>query len=150
MIKGVYSIAIAVHDLDRAVVAYRDVLGVEPVYGSGYEAMLAGAGLRECGLDFDDQAAIFELQGTKIVLLTSTNPESAVGKVLEKRGQGVFKISFETDNAQKEFRRLRELQKELILNDEAVGGFGSVNFLHPKQMNSVLIEIIEPKGVFSS
>jgi methylmalonyl-CoA epimerase len=149
MIKGLYSITIAVEDLDQAVANYKELLGAHPTFGSGYEAMLAGTGLRELGIDFHDEAAIFDLPGCRFILLTASRKDSPVGKFLAKRGEGVFMVSLETDNLSRETARLKGQGQDFVLKENAAGNFGETNYLHPRSMNHVLIEIFEPGGFFA-
>ena len=148
MITGVRSITIAVKDLNQAVENYRSLLGTEPEYGSGYEVLLAGCGLREVGLDFDDQVALFEAHGVLIILITGSNDDSPVGRFLHKKGEGVFMVSFEADDAAKEAGRLRAAGKTVVFDRNLDGAFGSTNFIHPKDMNGVMVELLQPAGIF--
>ena len=148
MITGVRSITIAVNDLNQAVENYQALLGMEPEYGSGYEVLLAGCGLREVGLDFDDQVAVFDANGVLIILITGSKEASPIGRFLRKKGEGVFMVSLEADDAAKEADRLRTKGKTIVFDSNLDGAFGSTNFIHPKDMNGVMVELFQPAGIF--
>ncbi|MGD9125156.1 MAG: VOC family protein [Desulfarculaceae bacterium] len=82
-------------------------------------------------------------------LMESTTPDGDVAKFVEKRGEGVMLISFNVDNT-------REAVSELQAKDFPFipGADGNIArpfrdcefaFVHPKQLNGVLTEIIDYK-----
>jgi methylmalonyl-CoA/ethylmalonyl-CoA epimerase len=84
----------------------------------------------------------FKTGDTKIELLESSAPDGAIAKFIEKRGEGIHHIAFEVADIEAEMARL---QKEgfRLLNDKPLPGADNklVCFLHPKDMNGVLIEL---------
>jgi methylmalonyl-CoA/ethylmalonyl-CoA epimerase len=88
--------------------------------------------------------SFFKIGSTKIELLEATQPDSAIAKYLEKRGEGIHHIAFEVKDIYKEMERL---QKEgfQIINDQPKKGADNklVVFLHPKSSNGVLIELCQ-------
>jgi methylmalonyl-CoA/ethylmalonyl-CoA epimerase len=148
MITGVRSITIAVNDLNQAVENYQSLLGMEPEYGSGYEVLLAGCGLREVGLDFADQVAVFDANGVLLILITGSNEDSPIGRFLRKKGEGVFMVSFEADDAAKEALRLRIQARQSSLTATWAEPLGPPIFIHPKDMNGVMVELFQPAGIF--
>ena len=85
----------------------------------------------------------FFLQGdTKIELLESTSPDGPISKFIEKRGEGIHHIAFEVADIKAEIVRLKK-EGFVPLNDEPQPGADNklICFLHPKQTNSVLIEL---------
>ena len=77
-------------------------------------------------------------------LMESTTPDGDVAKFIEKRGEGVMLISLNVDNT-------REAMAELKTKDYPfIGGARPFRdcefaFIHPKKMNSVLLELIDYK-----
>ena len=85
----------------------------------------------------------FFLQGdTKIELLESTSPDGPISKFIEERGEGIHHIAFEVADIKAEIVRLKK-EGFVPLNDEPQPGADNklICFLHPKQTNSVLIEL---------
>ena len=85
----------------------------------------------------------FFLQGnTKIELLEITSPDGPISKFIEKRGEGIHHIAFEVADIKAEIVRLKK-EGFVPLNDEPQPGADNklICFLHPKQTNSVLIEL---------
>ena len=126
-------ICIAVKDLDQARKVWEPVLGKsEP-----------------------DDAYIDEPEKIKVArywvgevgfeLMESTSPDGDVAKFIEKRGEGVMLISFNVPDT-------RDAMAELQGKDyDFIGGARSFRdcefaFMHPKNMNGVLLELIDDKG----
>ncbi len=131
MISQIDHLGIAVADLEKAIALYRDVLGLKFV---GIED-LPDRGLR---------VAVFVVKGVHIELLESTSPESAIGKFIEKKGEGLHHVAFKTDGVQEELDRLADAGIALIDKNAQPGAHGSqVAFLHPKSTRRVLMELCE-------
>lgn len=90
--------------------------------------------------------SFFLMGESKIELLEATNPESAVAKFIEKRGEGIHHISFLVDDIYAEMQRLQAEGFQLI-NKEPVQGADDklICFLHPKTTNGILVEICMQK-----
>jgi len=77
-------------------------------------------------------------------LMESTSADGDVAKFIENHGEGVMLISLNVDNT-------RETIAELESNDyQFIGGArpfrdGEFAFLHPKNLNGVLLEVIDDK-----
>jgi len=77
-------------------------------------------------------------------LMESTTPDGDVAKFIEKRGEGVMLISFNVDNTRKAMDELKAKDYPFI------GGARPFRdcefaFVHPKAVNSVLLELIDYK-----
>ncbi|WP_435354640.1 methylmalonyl-CoA epimerase [Emticicia sp. SJ17W-69] len=88
--------------------------------------------------------SFFKINQTKIELLEATNPESAIAKFIEKKGEGIHHIAFEVEDILVEMKRLEE-EGFVLLNKEPKQGADNklVCFLHPKGTNGVLIELCQ-------
>jgi methylmalonyl-CoA/ethylmalonyl-CoA epimerase len=88
--------------------------------------------------------SFFQLGESKIELLEATNPNSAIAKFIEKRGEGIHHIAFEVDDIRTEMRRL-QAEGFTLLNEEPKRGADNklVCFLHPKSSNGVLVELCQ-------
>lgn len=88
--------------------------------------------------------SFFAIGESKIELLEATDPESPIAKFIEKRGEGIHHIAFETDDIYREIARL-EAEGFVPLNREPKRGADNklVAFLHPKSSNGVLVELCQ-------
>jgi methylmalonyl-CoA/ethylmalonyl-CoA epimerase len=87
--------------------------------------------------------AFFSLGENKIELLEPTSEASVISKFIEKKGEGLHHIAFEVDNIEADMDRLKN-EGFTLLNEEAKPGADNklVCFLHPKETNGVLIELV--------
>lgn len=88
--------------------------------------------------------SFFKVGDNKIELLESTNPESAISKFIEKRGEGIHHIAFDVTDIKAEMLRLQN-EGFVLLNAEPKRGADNklICFLHPKGTNGVLIELCQ-------
>jgi methylmalonyl-CoA/ethylmalonyl-CoA epimerase len=90
------------------------------------------------------KVARYWLDGVGLELMESTTPDGEVAKFIEKRGEGIMLLSLNVDNT-------REALKELETMDyPIIGGARKFRdcefaFVHPKEVNGVLLEIIDYK-----
>ncbi len=131
MFEKLDHIGIAVKDLDQAMKLYRDTFGIEPsvVYESSYTKA---------------KIAFFPIGEVRIELMQPVNPDSVLGKFLEKKGEGIQHIAYKVKDVD---RSLGELQKKGVQlidkKSRKVRENERVGFLHPKSTNGVLIELIQ-------
>lgn len=90
--------------------------------------------------------AFFQKGETKIELLESIDPDGVIAKFIEKKGEGLHHIAFETDDISAEMKRLQEAGF-VLLNETPKAGADHklICFLHPKHTNGVLIEICQER-----
>lgn len=87
--------------------------------------------------------AFFKSGDSKIELLEAYSPESVINKFIEKKGEGMHHIAFEVDDIRKEMKRLEKEGFRLINIEPKPGADNKlVCFLHPKDTNGVLIELV--------
>ncbi len=91
--------------------------------------------------------AFFRQGEGKVELLESTDPEGVITKFIEKKGEGMHHIAFETADIVAEMKRLKEAGIRL-LNEEPKAGADNkwVCFLHPKDTGGVLVELCQDRG----
>ncbi|MHB9056127.1 MAG: methylmalonyl-CoA epimerase [Paludibacteraceae bacterium] len=130
-------LGIAVKSIEEALPYYENVLGLK-CYAVEEVA------------DQKVKTAFLKIGQTKIELLESTDPESAIGKFIEKRGEGVHHIAFAVEDGLKEALGVLELQGiKLIDKDPRKGAEGlNIAFLHPKSTIGVLTELCENPNEF--
>lgn len=88
--------------------------------------------------------SFFKMGDTKIELLEATDPNSAIAKFIEKRGEGIHHIAYEVSDIHSEMERLSS-EGFTLLSDKPKKGADNklVCFLHPKSTNGVLIELCQ-------
>ena len=88
--------------------------------------------------------SFFQMGESKIELLEATNPDSAIAKFIEKRGEGIHHIAFEVEDIYAEMKRLEAEGFQLINKEPKPGADNKlVCFLHPKGTNGVLVELCQ-------
>jgi methylmalonyl-CoA/ethylmalonyl-CoA epimerase len=88
--------------------------------------------------------SFFKVGETKIELLEATDPNSAIGKFIEKRGEGIHHIAFEVQDIVAEMKRLKEEGFSLLSEQPHKGADNKlVCFVHPKSANGVLVELCQ-------
>ncbi len=131
MILRVEHIGIAVKDMQKANDLFTMLLGQKQYKEERVESEMVTTSFYKTG-------------ETKIELLESEAPSSAISKFIEKRGEGIHHIAFEVDDIEAEMVRLRE-QGVVILSEKPFRGADNkmVCFLHPKSCNGVLVELCQ-------
>ncbi len=131
MLTNIEHIGIAVRDLAQANALYTRLLNVPPYKQETVESE---------GVT----TSFFRVNQTKLELLEATNPDSAIARFLEKRGEGIHHIAFEVDDIQVEMERLKG-EGFMLLNEQPKPGADNklVCFLHPKTTNGVLVELCQ-------
>lgn len=129
--KKIEHIGIAVKNLAEANKIYEKLLGVPPYKTEKVESEYVETSFFECG-------------ESKIELLEATNPDSAIAKFIEKKGEGVHHIAFAVEDIKEEIQRL-ENEGFVLLNTVPKKGADNkwVAFLHPKSANGVLVELCQ-------
>ena len=127
---GIHHLGVAVADLDEAVETYRRLFGAE----------------LELRAAIDDQGvetALLRVGEGRIELLASDDPETPVGRFLERRGPGMHHVAFEVDDVGSELRRLEAEGAELIDAEPRRGLQGmEIAFVHPHATGGVLAELV--------
>ncbi len=101
MIEKIHHVGVAVRSLDEALKFYSETLGL-PVQAS--------ATVEEQGV----KAALLTIGGSEIELLEPLSPESPVGRFLERKGEGLHHICFQTPDVAAELEGLKAKGVELI------------------------------------
>ena len=131
MILRVEHIGIAIKEMDSANKLFESLLGI-----SNYKM--------EEVVSENVITSFFKTGDTKIELLEATSDNSPISKFIEKKGQGIHHIAFETDNIVAEMQRLKDLGFELLSDQPKKGADNKlICFLHPKSTNGVLVELCQ-------
>jgi methylmalonyl-CoA/ethylmalonyl-CoA epimerase len=101
---------------------------------------------RETVLDQKVTVASFKVGDVLLELTAPTDESSPIAKFIEKKGEGIHHIAFESDDVNTELSRLNDFGIGLIDKQARSGAYDMlIAFLHPKSTNSVLIEICQNK-----
>ena len=134
MIKKINHIGIAVATLESQIPFYKDVLGFKSL------------GVEEIP-DQKVKVAMFEIGEVKIELLEPTSPDSPIAKFLEKKGDGIHHIAYETDGIVSEIKHMEDSEIQMLDKTARDGAHGTkIAFLHPKSSGRVLTEICQKEG----
>jgi methylmalonyl-CoA/ethylmalonyl-CoA epimerase len=132
--KQLEHIGIAVKDLDASEKLFTALLGVAPYKREAVESE---------GVI----TSFFKVGNVKIELLAATGPESTIAKFIDKKGEGIHHLAFETEGISEQLTHLKSTGFELIHEKPKDGADNkSIAFLHPKSTGGVLVELCEDKG----
>ena len=123
-------IGVAVHNLEEATAKFKETLGISEVARENVE-------------DQQLVAALLPTSDVRFELLQPTDPESVVGRFLERRGEGIHHICFEVVDIQDEIDDLTAREVQLIQGSPREGFVGQVDFVHPRAAAGVLVEFAQ-------
>jgi methylmalonyl-CoA epimerase len=128
MLKKIDHLGIAVKSLDEASKFFENVLGLVCEGTEVVESQKI-------------RTSFYSIGETHIELLEATSEDSAVAKFLEKNGEGLHHVAYQTDDIEAQLNLARGGGCKLI-NETPVKGAGGKNiaFLHPKSTLGVLTE----------
>ncbi len=134
MIGTFHHAAVVVRDATAALGAFRDLLGLEVIADEviedqGVRAVVLGAGNEE------------------LELVQPIRPDTGVARYLEDRGERVHHVGLRTDDIVGDLARLEALGIRLIDREPRETRAGLSAFIHPKSMQGVLIELVQPPAV---
>ncbi len=130
MIGPLDHVGIAVRDLDAAVARY-SALGLRPEPPED----LPSAGAR---------VVFLSSGGALLELVTPIAEDSALGRFLAKRGEGLHHVAFRVERIEAELERLERDGFELADRTPRPGARGHrVAFLHPRTAHGTLIELVQ-------
>jgi methylmalonyl-CoA epimerase len=123
-------LGIAVRSLDAALQFYETQLGLE-------------VSLRETVATEKVKVAMLPLGDPRIELLEATEPDSVIGKFIDKRGEGLHHVAIKVPDLNAAVNRLKTSGARL-LNEPRTGAGGHLYvFVHPSSTGGVLLELIQ-------
>ncbi len=96
------------------------------------------------------RVAMVPVGESRIELLEPTNPDSAIGRFLEKRGEGLHHVALLVPDLPGTVERLKLAGTRFVSEEIKIGAGGHMYcFVHPASAGGVLVELVEdqPKGV---
>ncbi len=128
-------VAIVVRSLAVSVPRYRALFGLEPL---GDPILMEAQGVRLVFLPTGPEPA------ARIELIEPVDPESGVARFLAARGEGLHHVCLRSEDLPRDLAALAAAEAELIDATPRPGAEGSVAFVHPRTLNGVLWELLEP------
>ena len=135
MIQKIHHIGIAVNSVDEAFKFYRDTLGLQ---------VQAQDTVQDQGV----KAALLKIGESEIELLEPLSADSAIGKFLERKGEGLHHICFQTPGVDAELEGLKAKGIEMVDQKPRKGIAGMICFLHPRASRGVLVELATPLELY--
>ena len=127
-------VGIAIPGLDEALGFYRDALGLHLEESEDVASQKVRAHFLPAG-------------GPKLELLEATDPDSAIGRFVAKRGPGLHHIAFRVADIHAALAELKARGVRLIDETPRPGAEGAlVAFLHPSSARGVLVELKQPRA----
>jgi methylmalonyl-CoA/ethylmalonyl-CoA epimerase len=131
VMRRIHHVGVVVKCLADGYRFYRDVLGLPLLR----EAELPDQGVR---------AALLGAGESELELLEPLGASTPVGRFLERRGEGLHHLCFETADVTASLASLKARQVELIDAAPRRGLAGDIAFLHPRACSGVLVELATP------
>ncbi len=140
-IGPIHHVAIVVRSIDASLARYRELFDLAPEEAP---FVFAAQRVRLCFLPTGPDPA------ARIELVEPVDADSGVARFLSERGEGVHHVCFVTDDLPATLEALVAAEAELIDREPRQGAHGTVAFVHPRTLNGVLWELLEPTGTESS
>ena len=131
MLDKIHHVGIVVRSLEEAYGFYRDVLGLHVHKTAEVKDQGVRAALLTCG-------------HSEIELLEPIDPSGTVARFLERRGEGLHHVCFQSDDVEGDLAAARAKGMPLIDEKPRLGLAGRICFLHPKATAGVLVEYAQP------
>lgn len=131
MIKRIDHVGIAVGSLESRLPFWAEALGldvggIETVESEGVKVAFLPAG------------------DARLELLEPLAPDGAVGRHLERRGEGIHHLTLETPDIEAALERLRSRGVAIVGDAPRPGAEGTrVAFVHPRSTGGVLLELVQ-------
>ena len=123
-------LGVAVRSIDAALEFYRDALGMT-------------VELRETVIQEMVHAAMLPAGGPRIELLEPTEPDSVIGRYIEKRGEGLHHVALRVPDLAGIAGRLRAAGARVLGEPRRGAGGHLYIFVHPASTGGVLLELIQ-------
>lgn len=123
-------VGVAVKDIDAALKLFQDVFGTPPTRIEE----LADQGIR---------ATLIQVGQTRLELLEPLSDDSAVGRFIQRRGEGLHHLALNVDDISGKLQILDSLGMRLIDQEPREGLSGTIAFVHPSSVFGVLTELVE-------
>ena len=140
---GSFSYFYGMQKIEHIGIAVKDINAAESLYAS----LLNSRPYKREEVASENVLTSFLKSGpNKIELLQSADPNSAISKFIDKRGEGIHHIAFAVVDIVKEMARLKAEGFTLLSDEPKIGADNKlICFVHPKSANGVLIELCQER-----
>jgi methylmalonyl-CoA/ethylmalonyl-CoA epimerase len=134
-IGPIHHVAIVVRSIDESLPRYRALFGLRPEEGP---TVFASQRVRLAFLPTGPDPA------ARLELVEPIDEDSGVARFLAERGEGVHHLCLVTPDLPASLASLAASEAELIDSEPRPGAHGTVAFVHPRTLNGVLWELLDP------
>ncbi len=130
----------SVNYVDHVGIAVKDIFAALEFFATNFGAAtpdvvdMADQGVKACLIDVGE---------TRLELLQPLSAESAVGRFIERRGEGLHHLALNVDDIAGKLKILSANGLSLIDNEPRHGLSGAIAFVHPRSVFGVLTELVE-------
>jgi methylmalonyl-CoA/ethylmalonyl-CoA epimerase len=132
----IHHVAIVVHSIEASLPRYRELFGLQP---EAEPMLFAPQRVRLCFLPTGPEPA------ARLELVEPIDAESGIARYLARHGEGLHHVCFRSDDLPADLDRLARAEAELIDREPRQGAHGTVAFVHPRTLNGVLWELLQPE-----
>ena len=96
--------------------------------------------------ELEDQGVrgtLIQVGETRLELLEPLSPDSAVGRFIERRGEGLHHLALNVSDIDGKLKTLEEQGLRLVDRESREGLSGNIAFIHPTSVFGVLTELVE-------
>jgi methylmalonyl-CoA/ethylmalonyl-CoA epimerase len=136
-IGPIHHVAVVVRSIEDSLPRYQALFGFEP---EAEPRIFDSQRVRLCFLPSGPPPA------ARVELVEPLDQESGVARFLATRGEGLHHVCVVSDDLPAELEALAASEAELIDAEPRPGAHGSVAFIHPRTLNGVLWELLQPDG----
>jgi len=129
MLGDVIELSVVVRDVEAAAKRF------ETLYGLKVHS-------RAESKEFGFKNAILPLGKGHIELMQPTDPAKAVGRYLEKHGEGVYLVGFDVEDVPGSVKKLRDMGADVA----HPGPDAQLAWVHPKENHGVFVEMRHPQA----
>ena len=133
MVNRIHHSGVVVRSREEAYAFFRDTLGLTLLK----EALLDDQGVK---------AALLDLGNSLLELLEPVDPDTGIGRYLERRGEGLHHVCLEVADIEATLTDLKAKGVPLVDQEPREGMVGSIAFLHPSALHGVLVELVQAPG----
>jgi methylmalonyl-CoA/ethylmalonyl-CoA epimerase len=134
MPEKIHHIGIAVNKLEKSLNKWTRLFNLK----KGEIEEIKDRGVKVVTLQFD--------HGPLIELLEAVGDDSPINKFINSHGEGIHHLCLKTDNLDQKIKELKREGIRFVQENPVSGAGGSrIIFIHPENLNGVLIELKEEK-----
>jgi methylmalonyl-CoA epimerase len=136
VVNCIHHTGVVVRSREEAYAFFRDTLGLTLLK----EALLDDQGVK---------AALLDLGNSLLELLEPVDPDTGIGRYLERRGEGLHHVCLEVAGIEITLADLKAKGVPLVDEEPREGMVGSIAFLHPSALHGVLVELVHAASAFA-